>query len=239
MLTVKNFYKDENGNLYNIRNINCDKPSDINQILGKSIDNSKEENDSIDKYDLDGGVYLHQSIVDSKKALKIYKDYNMYQYTNHNDHILISELQKKQDSIKLTEFPFGIITVENKIIGQEISYYENYRTLKKEIEDIKNVKKLVLYYKQIINIIEELLTNNIYYADLNSGNFLVKDDLIKLIDFESGYIRFDGNYKYIIENLINLLNLLNRNLNIDFNFSKDNTIDEIREEIRVKTKVLM
>lgn len=239
MLKIENFYKDEHGKVYNIRNINCDEISDLDKILGKIIDNSKEENKSIDIYGLDDGTYLNQSKLDDKKALKIYKNFNMYKYTNYNDHILVDKLQQKQDSVKLTEFPTGIITIENKIIGQEIPYYDNHKTIKAEIEEIKDIKKLLLYYKQIIDIIEELLKNNIYYADLNTGNFLVKNDIIKLIDFELGFINFDGNYKYIINNLINLLKSLKKNLTIDFNFSNNSTIEEIREEINLKTKRLM
>lgn len=239
MLKIKNSYKDENGKIYNIININCDEPSDINMILGEAINNSKEEKDSVDIYSLDSGVYLYQSKLDEKKALKIYKDFTMYKYTYYNDQILIDKLKQKQDNVKLTEFPTGIITVENKIIGQEISYYENHKTLKSQIKEINNIKKLVLYYKQIIDIVEELVINKIYYTDLNPGNFLVKNDIIKLIDFESSFISFDGGYKHIINNLINLLKLLKENLNVDFNFYDDISIKEIREEIKIKTKELM
>ena len=223
----------------NIRNIKFQDRKPF--LFGKFYTENKNNNNSSTFSDMDEsyGVYIYKSFYDDRKALRIYKDFINFQITFHDDEKLVSELQKRQKNIKLTEFPTGIITIENKIIGQEIPYYDNHKTIKAEIEEIKDIKKLLLYYKQIIDIIEELLKNNIYYADLNTGNFLVKNDIIKLIDFESGFISFDGNYKYIINNLINLLKSLKKNLTIDFNFSNNSTIEEIREEINLKTKRLM
>ena len=240
MINIKNEYIDNNGKLYNIRNINLDEKKDLRDNIGTFVTETKREaNYFFDSEDaLTDGVYIYKSNMDPNKALRIYKDCSNYPYVYHNDIVLISKLQEKQKNIKLTEFPTGIITIQNTIIGQEIPFYEDYKTLHETIENLNSIKELINYYKKMLDILIELENNGMIYTDLHFKNFMVKNNDIKLIDFEDDSIKLDyseSTYKNMIYMLRNRINKLNQKLNIEFLIDSNN-LKDIKEEIYVKSK---
>lgn len=238
MLNIKNEYIDNKGNNYNIRNICLDDKSDM-MNLGKYLTETKRElgyfYSSSDN--LTEGVYIYQSNYDPTKILRIYKDWINYKYVFHNDVELISQLQNLQKNIKLTEFPTGIITLDNYVVGQEMKYYEGYETLSK----LNNGRNIIYYYQQILNILKELENFGIIYTDIHSKNFMVKDKDVKLIDFENDSIKLKYG-KVLYSDMINLLkfmiNSMNEKFNINFKLDKSSTLNEVEEEIMIKTKTL-
>jgi len=235
MITIKDTYVDKDGNNYNIRNINL---TDMYNI-GTYITETKRETGGFwsDDDNLENGVYIFKTNYDPNKALRIYKDNQLYKYVYHNDVKYISKLTELQKNIKLTEFPTGIVTRENYVIGQEIPFYENYETLYSQLNNIKDKEKLFYFYKKIIDILEELINNGILYKDLHAKNFMIKGESIKLIDFEDTSFSFSDNKKLLIENLRLLINYINNYLKIDYKVNSE-TLDGLKEEITVKSKRL-
>ena len=179
---------------------------------------------------------------DPKKALRIYKDFADYKYTCHKDDKLISELQSRQKYVKLTDFPTGVATIENYVIGQEIPYYKNSDTLAKKClnlpSDNKRELTILKYYLEILEILKELYKNDIIYADVRSRNFMIDKvhDMIKLIDFESSYISFDRKkyYSDMIDNIKIMINEINKYFKIEFIISKETSLENIEETINTE-----
>lgn len=244
-MQIKDKYIDERGNTYNIRNINYESLEEARFNFGTFITESKPGKfDSIGD-DLEG-IYLYKCNYDSKRALRIYKDYMYYKHVGHSDHKIVSELQLRQKNISLTEFSTGIVTVENSVIGQEIPYYEDYSTLRKVFKNnIIEVNSIKSYIK-ILNILKELFKEGIVYQDIHSNNFLYRilDEDIKLIDFDRFQVKFDEgkncNYESMIDNLKYMINLLNsfKGIEFDHGFEKTKTLEEIEESILQNQKKL-
>ena len=261
-MEIKDKYIDKNGKIYDIRNVNFD----INESrfnFGKFVAETTKDNIIFfggEDYNIDG-VEIYQTSYDPKIALRIYKDWAAYklaakynvlsQSTGHEEEKIVSELKERQKDIKLTEFPTGIVTMNNIIIGQEIPYYEGHIDLSKEIvkllknikDDIsynKNIQMIMYYYQKIINILEELTKNNIYYEDLHPKNFVVKEASIKLIDFEQSKVKFNYTNKEIenyIKTVRELFCVINKQLKVDFTV-EGNSFVEMREDLLIKSKSL-
>lgn len=130
-MKIKEGYLNKKNEQYNIRNIKFDNKEDFSKNSGKFICQSTH-NDGIwfdTEFDLENGVYLYRPDYDESKALRVYKNTlgvcNDYKFTSYDDYKIVSELLSRQKNVKLTDFPTGIVTIENYVIGQEIPYYEN------------------------------------------------------------------------------------------------------------------
>ena len=239
MIKFENKYMDSEGKIYDIRNVSLSEKKDLTNI-GKFVTETKRDNFFFgETEDCEEGVYIYKSNFDPKKAFRIYKDFGNYKYTYHSDHRNISKLIDLQKDVKLTEFPTGIITLENSVIGQEIPFYENYKTLYEIIENTNDIKLILHVYKRIILILEELSKVGITYRDIHARNFMIQDKDVKLIDFEDTSISFDLKYSYkpMMKNLLDLINSINKKLNIGFQVNSENLVD-LKEEIRIKSKNL-
>jgi len=249
-MEIKEGYLDKRNNHYNIRNINFDSREDFSENAGKFICQSTH-NDGVwfdTDYDLRNGVYLYKPNYDETKALRIYKDTlgicDDYKYTGYSDYKIISELLNRQKNIKLTEFPTGIVTIENYVIGQEIPYYKNSKNLS-EIVHLKTHKDIINYYLNIINILEELNSNGIIYSDVHAKNFMIDSysNLMRLIDFDSTYISIDSEKKHfymnMIVNLRNMINYINDKININFKLSSGESLEGVKKELITKSKKYM
>ena len=135
-MEIKKGYIDERGTIYNVRNINYGNLESARCSFGTFINESRNNKlgYSDDEYH---GIYLYKSNYDENKALRIYKDFMHYKYVGYTDERIVSELQKRQKFVHLTEFPTGIVTIENSVIGQEIPYYEQYETIRYMFENNK------------------------------------------------------------------------------------------------------
>lgn len=231
MITLERGFKGKNGVLYdNINDVHLTCKNDLFNI-GKFVAESRVNNSSY-SYDDNAGCYVYVDKNNSNRAFRIYKDYADYKYTCHDDAKFISELQNRQKNVKLTEFPTGVVSLENYVIGQEIIYYNNYLTLQNSLEFI-NKDKIIKYYIDILKILKELVNNEIIYKDLHYGNIVVDivNDVVKLIDFESFFVSFDVkiSYKHMINNLKLMMNKINTFLNLNLDISKTDTLDNLEE----------
>lgn len=234
MIITNGFTNKSGKNFDNIRHIALDSFSEC----GKLITESHTEEDllfgcpSPEK----DGVLLYQPSYSDKVAIRLYKDYADFAYSFHPDDKLISKLQEKQAYIHLTEFPTGVVTFKNHIVGQEIIFYKNFISIYSAIINSKEKYIPTELYLEILKILKELCEQRIVYNDVHSRNFLINDDnTIKLIDFEPFRISLENDYKYgypiMIGNLKNMLEQINEKYSINFSedFSKANTLENIEE----------
>ena len=133
----------------------------------------------------------------------------------------------KQPLIKKSTFPTGIITLNDKIIGQEILLYLNHSEVHKYVQD--NLDKLPTdCYKQILDILKEMYDNDIAYLDGHSKNFVVDRNSghVEIIDFEWRRMAFDSIIKSsnwtIFNHLNSLINRCNENSKVNDILSKSN-----------------
>lgn len=237
-MIIKKEFKTNQGKIIPVRNINFESLSDLRNNIGKFVAESKPEDSSNFEINEDG-VFLFRSLYDKKKGLRIYKDYNLYKYVHHDDYTIVSKLQEKQKNIKLSEFPTGILTIENKIIGQEIPLYDNSKTIFDYFKEGNMKKRPTQFYLEILKILKELFDNGIMYRDVHARNFLVENitEIINIIDFESIFVSFDKlpyTYSALINNYkVGLINILNSICGIEFSedFKKANTLEEVEEVI--------
>ena len=241
-MEIKTGFTAYDGKYYpNVRTINFLNAEDLRNYRGSFINETKVEPNSFfgGSQSETTGVYIFKSLLDDKKAFRIYKDWSNNVFCNVEQHTMdvkmISNLSEKQKEIELTEFPTGLITLNGNTIGQEIPLYMNSITFAESIENL-NKEEIIKIYLKILTILKELVQHNIIYSDVHAKNFMLVDDLVRLIDFDPFYITFNMTlYKYMITNLKAMLNVISNYKNIDLYFDKELTIDDIEETILTKT----
>ena len=183
------------------------------------------------------GVIIYQDYNNPYIAYRIYKEFADYGFNGNKDDYLIQELQSRKDGIKLTDLPFGVVTLEGRIIGQQIPYYPNHLSL---YEYFKNnqINDPYEIYLSMLDILKELFDNNIIYFDNHAKNFLINDNQLKLIDFDYDYILFNNInmrcLKTMLDNYIYTINLLNRIYTNTDNtmFEQTNTFSEAYDQVK-------
>ena len=151
---------------------------------------------------------------------------------NKDDYLqMLKIFQETKNEITLTDFPIGYYEEEGILKGTIIPYYQDSISLLQTTEN-RNLADLKKYYyhddddlhnlyvllNNILDILEELQNNNISYLDSNPSNFLIKDNQIKLIDFDPKYIKYGINKQNISDLLSrfdDLIFFLHLNLNLD------------------------
>ena len=185
--------------------------------LGKFITETKHESNYFFKEDFIAtgvGVYIYQSIDNPNIAYRIYKEFSDYGFNGYSDDKLIQLLQEKQEKIKLTEFPTGVVTLGGNIIGQEIPYYEKYITIFNYFQTyyVDNPFKV---YIAMLEILKEMYDEQILYLDVHPKNFMISKDNfnVKMIDFDENYIKFEQLKVYretLFSNIKNMIDCLNK-----------------------------
>ena len=214
--------------------------------LGRYITESHHEvsDFAYDIYDSHFGVYIYQDYKESNLGYKIYKDFAEYNFNGYGDDKLIQKLQERQKYIYKTEFPTGVVTLDGKIIGQQIPFYPNCVTLLDYIKTNININPVDIYIK-VLQLLQELFLNGIIYLDIHSRNFMI--DLssldVKLIDFDSCYIQFDDtnllkrqlcNYRKMVIFLNDILNTSS----ITGVFKEVDNFDSCFEQLNEMSKIL-
>lgn len=151
---------------------------------------------------------------------------------NKDDYLqMLKIFQEIKDEITLTDFPIGYYEEKGIFKGIVIPYYQNSISLLQVTEN-KTLDDLFKYYhhdddklhnlyvllNNILDILEELQNSSISYLDSNPSNFLIKDNQIKLIDFDPKYIYYGLNNKNISATLSrfdDLVFFLHLNLKLD------------------------
>jgi len=239
---IKDNYTNIKGEMfYNVREISY-KKDELFGNLGRLVAETKKENDLTDSLNSNGGVYIYQSHHNPDIAYRIYKEFAEYNFNGYNDDKLIQKLLERQNTILKTKFPTGVITLEGKIIGQEIPYYKNSITLLEYIKQNMYLDIIDLYINTL-EILFELYKYGIIYIDIHSKNFVINPltQKINLIDFDFNYVKFDDkslikkqlyNYKYMID-------FLNNVLNISIKFNKVDTYEQCFEQLNEMSKKLI
>lgn len=238
--TLKNEYQSLNGKVTKISNINFAKFSDLMDFKWELV---KESHKSSSIKFIDSGyekisVLVYRNPLNSRQGARIYGDYADYKYTYYNDDTLISKLQEKQPFIKLTEFPYGVITIGNKIIGQQIPFYDGYIEIGEMINKKISIEQIINYGFKLIDIFSELLAYDIYYSDIHLGNILVNplNDDIKLIDFEQPFVTtysLDSEKscdKIVANRLSNLINDLGCNMGVSI-CGLVNSLNDLKDKL--------
>lgn len=173
----------------------------------------------------DDGVYIYQSRVNPDICYRVYKCMMDYNFNSISDAKLLYALQLRQDKVKNTNFPTGVVTLDNKVIGQEMKFYRDSITVYEYIKKNSfNRKEIIDIYIKILTNIKELLDNGIYYIDIHPKNFMYNPNLkkIDIIDFEDQKVKFDDEYykKHVLKQYISMLEILEsyvfkNELNID------------------------
>ena len=213
----------------------------LNGNLGKLV---AESNKCSHNYfvDSDIGVYIYKS---SKPCVgyRIYKCFADYGFNGYRDEVLIQSLSERSKNIKSVSFPMGVVTLDGRVIGQEIPFFSCSCTLYDFINSNLNINPTI-YYKLVLKSIKEMYDNGIIYSDLHSNNFMVY--LCKLgievIDFELSHIKFDD---FSVNSRIDLLERYKRmiiNLNsiigIDYDLISVDNFNDMDDQLYNMNKVL-
>ncbi len=242
MQIERGFQNNYGQNFPNIVNVGFSSLNELRLFLGKFITETKKENNNFAtaKGDYDG-IFLYQmpSIHDEDYAYRIYRDFEKYKYRRHYDDKLISFLQSKQHLVKNVDFPVGVVTVENEVIGQIIYLYKNSQTIFSYLNSIKGNNKFEkVYYDlllKVLNILKLLYENDIFYVDIHPNNFLIVDESIKIIDFENHSIdNSNDKEKYFMHNLCYIIKLINRYFGIDCDIKREDSFEVVYQKVREK-----
>jgi len=245
---LQTYYEDPQGKIYNIKNIEYPhnrKPG----YFGKSIAITNDE--QFDSFSEEpNGMIIYQDEENPNIGYRIYRGIfwgarTFYFTDGYADARVIEELQKRQSTVKLTQFPTGVVTVCKQVIGQEIPFYPNAYTLKdfaKKIKDNPNkIKLLTNSYISIFKSFEELINNEIFYGDLHTSNIMVDkvdSNITNLIDFSPVYTGFGqltpsriDTYQMDFANIVNVANeFAGINYELD-KMSSDKPVDEAIEKV--------
>ena len=185
----KPFMLDKNGLYY------LDPKTKIEEIFINDF--NKNSNNRVSFYKIDG--------IDNY----IIKDCTLYPYffnrlRNMN---LLKELVKRQDQFDNIDFPVAYYERLKMLKGIVIPYYEEAITVRKLItfhyfgdlinyycHDSNEMDNFICMLLDILTLIRIMYEKGIHYIDPNPGNFLVYNNIMKVIDFEPNYVFFDKNY---------------------------------------------
>ena len=233
----------------NIREIAYKEGDYLN--IGIPITSSHEENreNFINDTPTYSTMHIYQDRNNPSIGYRIYGEYADYHFNGNCDDSLISKLQEKQSNVLLTKFPTGVVTRGGYIIGQEIPFFPNSKTLDKYLKEC-SISETFALYKKILMILKELYSNEIIYVDVHPGNFLVTaNSKIELIDFDNS-VHIDVESAVakniivtnMIENLYLTINYLTKRFcNVDSVLPNDkmsHDFDNIMEQLEEKEKIL-
>ncbi len=154
-----------------------------------------------------------------------------------------------KEDIHSIDIPIGYYK-ESKLKGIIIPYYKDSISIRSLMNtyNLNNVKKyynhdddaidnIVTLYLDILHLIREMYEKNIVYKDINSGNFMLFNNKVKVIDFEPGYVKFtkykEKYYEYIVYSYMHLINSISRNLCLsDCIFHPDENFDKTEEKVK-------
>ena len=136
----------------------------------------------------------------------IIKDSTLYPYFNNRKrHLeLLKALTKRQDMIDKVEFPVAYYLSSFMLKGIIIPYYKDYLSLRYIIyvypfdeltkfynQESNKLDNLISLFINILELVIYLFDNGINYNDVNTSNFLIYNNNIKVVDFEPGFVNFN------------------------------------------------
>ncbi len=183
---ITNLYIDKHGIETKIRTVAFCKQAFYHD-LGKFKDETPTKHNFFVKRDKN---YIYQDHNFKHIAYKITEEAQNQAVSNELEIKFIKKLKELQPNIKLTKFPTGIVTLENRVVGQEIIYLNNYITLANYLEEHKLTEDII---NKIIEILLELYENNVLYNDIHPNNFMINPENkdVQLIDFEKSQVNLE------------------------------------------------
>ncbi len=147
---------------------------------------------------------------------------------------MLVKLLEKQPLITKTEFPVGYYREKKKLEGLIVRYYahdlfctsldlikekpefnrtSNKVSLVRQYYDHDNddLHNFFLIFSELLEALEEMFINGIYYFDVNPGNIILYHNGVRIIDFNPSRIWFDHedvSLKAIMDRYIELLNIM-------------------------------
>ena len=163
----------------------------------------------------------------------IIKDCTMYPllFNRSRNLKLLQELVKRQKDFSNIDFPVAYYKGHEMLKGIVIPYYKDSVSLN-ELIYFKGFNKLKEYYNHdnneinnVVNLLLDILKliitmykKGIYYVDINSSNFLVYNNIIKVIDFEPDHVFFSDRNNWHLNRILKNYELLVYNVINKFNF---------------------
>lgn len=215
---INNEFTNISGKKYNlVREVAFIKGGLMHNLGNFITQTQREKTDFFDpSEDLNNdGVYIYQSYHNPNIGYRIYQEFADYNFNGYRDDFMIQNLQERQSYIKQSHFPTGVVTLDKKIIGQEMPYYPETITLY-EFFCKEKIKNPIVYYQKVLSILKEMTEYGIYYLDAHPKNFVIdKDKNIQVIDFDPHYMRFDNieMEKKILQNYKKMIYILSRKWN--------------------------
>ncbi len=174
MIKVEDSYDNAQRRFFMVKNYICDE---CNELEDFGI--IKSNNDYY-------SVYIVQDPVQKDLAYRICKNYKNEHCNEKQDVVFIQRLYENGYKIQDIDFPYGVLTKNNRVIGQAIPYYDEAL----ELDQCRNSNNIGSYVKQAYSYVDELYQHHIYYLDIHESNFLVTASGLKLIDFDREMTRF-------------------------------------------------
>ena len=115
---------------------------------------------------------------------------------------LLRNLIKKQGLLPEVDFPIGyfsnlghtegtIIPYYNAPSLSQIFYFQSFNDLRKYYNHENNdIDNLISMFLDVLTIIRKMYENKVIYTDIHSGNFVLDNNKVKIIDFDPGTIWF-------------------------------------------------
>ena len=157
------------------------------------------------------GVFIYQTDYDPNVALRIFKRFKDPDEEGILEDRVVSRLQKKQPNVKNTDFPTGVVTLDGRVIGQEIVFYPDSLDMNEYYSNgvSEGLMLPTTAYLKIINNLQELYDNGILYLDIHNKNFMILNSGdVKIIDFEHMELSIDYIDKTYVERMINNLRMM-------------------------------
>lgn len=136
---------------------------------------------------------------------------------------LIEKLYKKQEEIPEVDFTLGYLKGFTMMKGILVPYYKGGISVQRlatsySFRDIKNyynhesneMDNLFSILLDILHLLIIMYNKGVYYTDANSGNFIIYNNEIKVIDFEPEFVFFsDNSGKHLNKSLKKYTELVN------------------------------
>ena len=164
---------------------------------------------------------------------------------------MLLNLRDKQAKIPDVDFPIGYLQGNRKkVCGTIVRYYPNSISLdnifnQREIEligkyyyhDENNQHNVGLLLLDILNLLNEMFENGVYYTDSNPGNIVLHNNQPKIIDFDFRYVKFDNKdkmLKAVLNNYLLLAKMLLTKVNIfaDYFLSSCHNFEDAKQYIK-------
>ena len=162
---------------------------------------------------------------------------------------MLEEFNKRRGKLHNIDLPIGYYLEDELIKGLIVYCYDNAISLRDfcNIKDLSALtkyychedhllKNLIRLYLEIISIVEEMLDSKMYYLDIHSGNFVLFNNQLKLIDFEPNQIAFnkDNNvyYERIVFAVSMLINYINHQVGFDYTMDECYQLNVLKEKVK-------